>query len=164
MSAVRQGRPNNEFKELCLRNVCSEEVETLAQPSVPREARCVTREYDRSRQNRKDGFAGRVPCSNFEAFQARRTSIRVKGPQGNSEFAHTLNGSGLAIGRTWVAIIENYQQADGTVVIPEALRPYLNVERITRGEMMEPPVCRARPARPRNARERTVDRLATGRG
>jgi len=66
-------------------------------------------------------------CSNFEAFQARRAGIRFK--SGNkSEHAHTLNGSGLAVGRTWVAIIENYQQADGTVVVPNALRPYLGVE------------------------------------
>ena len=66
-------------------------------------------------------------CSNFEAFQARRAGIRFK--SGNkSEHAHTLNGSGLAVGRTWVAIIENYQQADGTVVVPDALRPYLGVD------------------------------------
>jgi seryl-tRNA synthetase len=70
-------------------------------------------------------------CSNFEAFQARRAGIRFK--SGNkSEHAHTLNGSGLAVGRTWVAIIENYQQADGTVVVPDALRPYLGVEVIRR--------------------------------
>ncbi|MFN7996325.1 MAG: serine--tRNA ligase [Bryobacteraceae bacterium] len=67
-------------------------------------------------------------CSNFEAFQARRASIRFKGAKGKSEFVHTLNGSGLAVGRTWVAIIENYQQKDGSVVVPEALRPYLGVE------------------------------------
>ncbi len=70
-------------------------------------------------------------CSNFEAFQARRASIRCK-TGGKSEFAHTLNGSGLAVGRTWVAIVENYQQADGTVVVPDALRPYLNAERISK--------------------------------
>ncbi|HEV2115740.1 MAG TPA: serine--tRNA ligase, partial [Terriglobales bacterium] len=71
-------------------------------------------------------------CSNFEAFQARRANIRYR-PEGKSktEFVHTLNGSGLAIGRTWLAIVENYQQADGSVVIPEALRPYMGVERIT---------------------------------
>jgi seryl-tRNA synthetase len=67
-------------------------------------------------------------CSNFEAFQARRASIRFKGPKGKAEFLHTLNGSGLAVGRTWVAIVENYQQKDGSVVVPEALRPYLNAE------------------------------------
>jgi seryl-tRNA synthetase len=65
-------------------------------------------------------------CSNFEDFQARRGNIRYR-PQGSkkTEFVHTLNGSGLAVGRTVVAILENYQQADGTVVIPEALRPYM---------------------------------------
>lgn len=66
-------------------------------------------------------------CSNFEAFQARRAGIRFKNGK-KSEFVHTLNGSGLAVGRTWVAIIENYQQKDGTVIVPEALRPYLNEE------------------------------------
>jgi seryl-tRNA synthetase len=73
-------------------------------------------------------------CSNFEDFQARRASIRFRpDPKARVEFVHTLNGSGLAVGRTWVAIVENYQQADGSVVIPEALRPYMdNVERITR--------------------------------
>jgi seryl-tRNA synthetase len=68
-------------------------------------------------------------CSNFEAFQARRASIRRRSGK-KSEYLHTLNGSGLAVGRTWLAIIENYQQADGSVIVPEALRPYLNVERI----------------------------------
>ncbi|HZT28318.1 MAG TPA: serine--tRNA ligase [Bryobacteraceae bacterium] len=67
-------------------------------------------------------------CSNFEAFQARRASIRFKGGKGKAEFVHTLNGSGLAVGRTWVAIVENYQQKDGSVIVPEALRPYLNAE------------------------------------
>ena len=71
-------------------------------------------------------------CSNFESFQARRAGIRFR-PEGKSktEFVHTLNGSGLAVGRTWVAIVENYQQADGSVLIPEAVRPYLGVDRIT---------------------------------
>ena len=67
-------------------------------------------------------------CSNFEAFQARRASIRFKPAKGKSEFAHTLNGSGLAVGRTWVAIVENYQQKDGSVVVPEALRPYMGTD------------------------------------
>jgi seryl-tRNA synthetase len=71
-------------------------------------------------------------CSNCESFQARRANIRYR-PEGKNktEFVHTLNGSGLAIGRTWVAIVENYQQADGTVLIPETLRPYMGVERLT---------------------------------
>ncbi len=72
-------------------------------------------------------------CSNFEAFQARRANIRFKTSAGKRQFVHTLNGSGLAIGRTWLAILENYQQKDGSVVIPEALRPYMDgQERITR--------------------------------
>jgi seryl-tRNA synthetase len=72
-------------------------------------------------------------CSNFEAFQARRANIRFKpGGKGKNEFVHTLNGSGLAVGRTWLAILENYQQADGSVAVPEALRPYMGgLERIT---------------------------------
>jgi seryl-tRNA synthetase len=71
-------------------------------------------------------------CSNFEAYQARRANIRYR-PAGKNktEYLHTLNGSALAVGRTWVAIVENYQQADGSVVIPEILRPYIGAERIT---------------------------------
>jgi seryl-tRNA synthetase len=72
-------------------------------------------------------------CSNYEAFQARRAEIRFRRAGGaKPEFVHTLNGSGLPIGRTWVAIIENYQQADGSVVIPEALRPYMGGIRVIR--------------------------------
>jgi seryl-tRNA synthetase len=71
-------------------------------------------------------------CSNFEAFQARRANIRFKreGGKGKSEFVHTLNGSALAVGRTWLAVVENYQQADGSVRVPEVLRRYM-------GEMVE---------------------------
>jgi len=71
-------------------------------------------------------------CSNFENFQARRANIRFRteGKKG-TEFVHTLNGSGLAIGRAWLAIVENYQQADGSVVIPEVLQPYMRADRIT---------------------------------
>src|SRR5438874_1314247 len=71
-------------------------------------------------------------CSNFESYQARRANIRWR-PEGGkkTEFVHTLNGSGLAIGRTWLAILENYQQADGSVLIPEALHPYMGTDRIT---------------------------------
>jgi seryl-tRNA synthetase len=71
-------------------------------------------------------------CSNFESFQARRANIRYR-PEGKNrtEFVHTLNGSGLAIGRTWVAIVENYQQPDGSVSIPEALQPYMGTDHIT---------------------------------
>jgi seryl-tRNA synthetase len=74
-------------------------------------------------------------CSNFEAFQARRANIRYRpttqGAKAKPEFVHTINGSGLAVGRTWLAILENYQQADGSVLIPAALRPYMGgIERI----------------------------------
>jgi seryl-tRNA synthetase len=66
-------------------------------------------------------------CSNYEAFQARRANIRFRRAGGaKPEFVHTLNGSGLAVGRTWIAVLENYQQADGSVIIPEALRPYMS--------------------------------------
>jgi seryl-tRNA synthetase len=75
----------------------------------------------------QNGFKEISSCSNFEAFQARRAGIRFKSGK-KSEFVHTINGSGLAVGRTWVAIVENYQQKDGTVLVPEALRPYLNEE------------------------------------
>ncbi|HVW85526.1 MAG TPA: serine--tRNA ligase [Bryobacteraceae bacterium] len=78
----------------------------------------------------QNGYKEISSCSNFEAFQARRANIRFRGGK-KAELVHTLNGSGLAVGRTWVAIVENYQQRDGSVVIPEALRPYLNAERIT---------------------------------
>jgi seryl-tRNA synthetase len=71
-------------------------------------------------------------CSNFEAFQARRANIRYK-PEGKNktELVHTINGSGLAVGRTWLAVLENYQQADGSVLVPEMLQPYVGAERIT---------------------------------
>lgn len=71
-------------------------------------------------------------CSNYEAFQARRAQIRFRRAGGaKPEFVHTLNGSGLAIGRTWIAVLENYQQEDGSVIVPEALQPYMDLERIT---------------------------------
>jgi seryl-tRNA synthetase len=78
------------------------------------------------------GYKEISSCSNFESFQARRAQIRSKSGKTKADFVHTLNGSGLAVGRTWVAIIENYQQADGTVLVPKALQPYLNAERIDR--------------------------------
>jgi seryl-tRNA synthetase len=73
-------------------------------------------------------------CSNCLDFQGRRSNIRFKrGPKAKTEFAHTLNGSGLAVGRTVSAILENFQQKDGSVVLPEALRPYMNgLERIVK--------------------------------
>ncbi|MBZ4671885.1 MAG: serS [Deferribacteraceae bacterium] len=67
-------------------------------------------------------------CSNFKDFQARRANIKFRNKNKKVEFAHTLNGSGLAVGRTFLAILENYQQKDGSVVIPEALRPYMGIE------------------------------------
>ncbi len=75
-------------------------------------------------------------CSNFESFQARRANIRYR-PEGKNktEFVHTLNGSALAVGRTWVAIVENYQQADGSVLIPDALRQYMGTDRLTARKM-----------------------------
>jgi seryl-tRNA synthetase len=77
-------------------------------------------------------------CSNFEDFQARRAKIRYRiAGKNKTEFVHTLNGSGLAVGRTLVAILENYQQGDGSVIIPEALRPYLyGVDRIEKKETL----------------------------
>lgn len=71
-------------------------------------------------------------CSNCEAFQARRMATRFKNAQGKTEFVHTLNGSGLAVGRTLVAVLENYQQADGSIVVPEPLRPYLRGQDVLR--------------------------------
>ena len=83
----------------------------------------------------QNGYREISSCSNFEDFQARRANIRYR-PSGGGKvrFVHTLNGSGLAIGRTWIAIVENYQQKDGTVVIPEALRPYLDGQSLIRPE------------------------------
>jgi seryl-tRNA synthetase len=82
----------------------------------------------------QDAYREISSCSNFEAFQARRANIKYKpGGKGKNEFVHTLNGSGLAVGRTWLAILENYQQADGSVMVPEVLRPYMGgVERIVK--------------------------------
>ena len=71
-------------------------------------------------------------CSNFEAFQARRMQARFRNEKGKPEPVHTLNGSGLAVGRTLVAILENYQQADGSVTVPSALRPYMGGQAVIR--------------------------------
>jgi len=68
-------------------------------------------------------------CSNCEAFQARRAGIRYKPKAGGkSDFVHTLNGSGLAVGRTWIAVVENYQRGDGSILVPEVLRPYMGID------------------------------------
>ena len=75
-------------------------------------------------------------CSNFESFQARRANIRYRQEEKKKpSFVHTLNGSGLAIGRTWLAILENYQQADGSVLVPELLQPYMGTDRILRRKL-----------------------------
>jgi seryl-tRNA synthetase len=79
----------------------------------------------------ENGYREISSCSNFESFQSRRAGIRYRAnPKAKPEFLHTLNGSGVAVGRTFAAILENYQQKDGTVIVPEVLRPYLGVERI----------------------------------
>ena len=76
---------------------------------------------------RQNLYRGISSCSHTEAFQARRATIKFRpGGAGKPEFAHTLNGSGLAVGRTLIAIMENYQQRDGSVVIPDALRPFMD--------------------------------------
>jgi|SRR5579872_2374613 len=75
----------------------------------------------------QNGYKEISSCSNFEAYQARRASIRGRSGK-KTDYVHTLNGSGLAVGRTWVAIVENFQQRDGSVVVPEALRPYLGTD------------------------------------
>jgi seryl-tRNA synthetase len=72
-------------------------------------------------------------CSNFEAFQARRMQARFRNDKGKPELAHTLNGSGLAVGRTLVAVLENYQNADGSITVPGALRPYMAGLEVIRG-------------------------------
>ena len=67
-------------------------------------------------------------CSNFEEFQARRANIKFRDGKGKPQFVHTLNGSGLAVGRTVAAILENYQNEDGTVTVPDALKRYMGVD------------------------------------
>ncbi|HTS55293.1 MAG TPA: serine--tRNA ligase [Burkholderiales bacterium] len=82
----------------------------------------------------QNGYREISSCSNFEAFQARRMQARFRNQKGKPELVHTLNGSGLAVGRTLIAVMENYQQEDGSIVIPAALRPYMGgAERIARG-------------------------------
>ncbi len=82
----------------------------------------------------QNGFKEISSCSNFEAFQARRAQIRFKGTKTKSDFVHTINGSALAVGRTWVAIVENHQQPDGSILIPKALQPYVRTDRIAAGK------------------------------
>ena len=71
-------------------------------------------------------------CSNFEDYQARRMNLRFKGEDGKNRFCHTLNGSGTALARLYVALLENYQQPDGSVLIPEALQPYFGADKISK--------------------------------
>ena len=79
-----------------------------------------------------DSYREISSCSNFEDFQARRANIKFRrDSKAKPEFVHTLNGSGLAVGRTVAAILENYQEADGSITIPEVLRPYMRVDRIS---------------------------------
>jgi seryl-tRNA synthetase len=73
-------------------------------------------------------------CSNCEAFQARRMQARVKNAQGKTELVHTLNGSGLAVGRTLVAVLENYQRSDGSIDVPEALVPFLDGQTVLKAK------------------------------
>jgi seryl-tRNA synthetase len=73
-------------------------------------------------------------CSTFTDFQARRMNIKFKRADGKKDFVHTLNGSGLAIGRTFAALLENFQQSDGSVVIPEVLQPYTQFDRLTQAK------------------------------
>ncbi len=80
----------------------------------------------------QDAYREISSCSNFEAFQARRMQARFRNEKGKPELLHTLNGSGLAVGRTLVAILENYQEKDGSITVPAALRPYFGAERVTR--------------------------------
>ena len=81
-------------------------------------------------------------CSNCEAFQARRAGIRYKPQGGKSDFVHTLNGSGLAVGRTWLAVVENYQQEDGSILIPPVLHSYMGADRIPAVRPSPPPALR----------------------
>ncbi|MCA9572513.1 MAG: serine--tRNA ligase, partial [Myxococcales bacterium] len=99
-------------------------------------ARCIDLEVWLPSQ---EAFREVSRCSNFRDFQARRMNLRYRPPgeggkKGKPAFAHTLNGSGLPLGRVLVALLENYQQADGSVVIPDALRPYVGADRIALGD------------------------------
>lgn len=78
-----------------------------------------------------NGYKEISSCSNFEDFQARRANIRYRPTGGKPQFVHTLNGSGLAIGRTFAALLENYQQADGSVIVPEVLRDFMRIDKIS---------------------------------
>ena len=137
---VKFSKPESSYEELEKLTLNAEEV--LKRLKIPYRTVCLctadlgfssAKTYDlEAWLPGQDGYREISSCSNFEEFQARRASIRFRREEsGKVEFVHTLNGSGLAVGRTLVAILENYQQADGSVVIPEALRPYMGgVDRI----------------------------------
>jgi seryl-tRNA synthetase len=137
---VKFSKPESSYEELEKLTLNAEEV--LKRLKIPYRTVCLctadlgfssAKTYDlEAWLPGQDAYREISSCSNFEEFQARRASIRFRREEsGKVEFVHTLNGSGLAVGRTLVAILENYQQADGSVVIPEALRPYMGgVDRI----------------------------------
>jgi seryl-tRNA synthetase len=137
---VKFSKPENSYEELEKLTLNAEEV--LKRLQIPYRTVCLctadlgfssAKTYDIEAWLPGQGAYREISsCSNFEEFQARRASIRFRREEsGKVEFVHTLNGSGLAVGRTLVAILENHQQADGSVVIPEALRPYMGgVDRI----------------------------------
>jgi seryl-tRNA synthetase len=137
---VKFAKPESSYEELEKLTLNAEEV--LKRLKIPYRTVCLctadlgfssAKTYDlEAWLPGQDTYREISSCSNFEEFQARRASIRFRREEsGKVEFVHTLNGSGLAVGRTLVAILENYQQADGSVVIPEALRPYMGgVDRI----------------------------------
>ncbi|MDD3249457.1 MAG: serine--tRNA ligase [Smithellaceae bacterium] len=138
---VKFSKPEASYDELEKLTINAEEV--LKRLGVPYRTVCLctadlgfssAKTYDvEAWMPGQDTYREISSCSNFEDFQARRAAIRFRRKDsGKVEFVHTLNGSGLAVGRTVVAVLENYQQADGSVVIPEALRPYMRgLERIT---------------------------------
>jgi seryl-tRNA synthetase len=137
---VKFSKPENSYEELEKLTLNAEEV--LKRLQIPYRTVCLctadlgfssAKTYDiEAWLPGQDAYREISSCSNFEEFQARRASVRFRREEsGKVEFVHTLNGSGLAVGRTLVAILENHQQADGSVVIPEALRPYMGgVDRI----------------------------------
>ena len=137
---VKFAKPESSYEELEKLTLNAEEV--LKRLKIPYRTVCLctadlgfssAKTYDlEAWLPGQDAYREISSCSNFEEFQARRASIRFRREEsGKVEFVHTLNGSGLAVGRTLVAVLENYQQADGSVVIPEALRPYMGgVDRI----------------------------------
>jgi seryl-tRNA synthetase len=137
---VKFVRPENSYEELEKLTLNAEEI--LKRLQIPYRTVCLctadlgfssAKTYDiEAWLPGQEAYREISSCSNFEEFQARRASIRFRREEsGKVEFVHTLNGSGLAVGRTLVAVLENHQQADGSVVIPEALRPYLGgVDRI----------------------------------